>query len=239
VRGRRSGADGGIIMKSSVIVMGYNVNEPNYEEVVWGEPPHRPGRLVKGAAIFLEEDAEIFFLTGCGGRDGREGVEITRDLLYERIKYLEEFTVCPIFRMYHHSIILDRLEQAIRLEHRHPDKLIQTTLLTMRSIKLELVISETQKVTLVSSPDHISRCLRDALVCWEGTSLALNLSAVPSATLYSLRSEKDADIAKMENVLVLEPPLFSSSGKLIRKLLERRDDKELLKKIDAVLKEGA
>ena len=226
-------------MKSAVVVLGYNVNESNFDEVVWGRPPDCPGRLVKGAAIFLEEDADIFFITGCGGRDNKEGVEIMRDLLYSRAQFLEEFTAFPIFQIYHHSIILDKLEQAMKLERRNSGEWFQTTSRTMGNIGPHLISSQIKKVILVSSPDHISRCMRDALVYWKGTSLTLNLSASPSVTLYSARSEEDREIAKMENVLVLDPPFYPNVGKMIRELIAHRGDKELLGKVSAVLNEGA
>jgi hypothetical protein len=219
-------------MRKAVIVMGYNIEESNFENVVWGKPPLFPGRLVKGAAVFLEEKADIFFITGCGEREKKEGVEIMRDMLFDRVDRLESFTKFAVFQNHSYLSILKMLESAILLERRKPGERIQTTSKTMQNLRLPLLSTGVEKIIIVSSPDHVSRCIRDAQIFWGETKLIDHLSVTSSATMYSKGD------AKMENVVVIEPSLFLGPGRLAQELVNRRKEEGLLKKIQEVLNEG-
>ncbi len=227
-------------MRTAVVILGYNVDEPNHEHVVWGEPPDRAGRLVKGAAEALAENADVVFITGCGEMNGKEGVEIMRDRLYAGLNDLKDFKVYPIFQHYSVISIRERLERAMRLEYRRASERLQTTSRTMANIAETLLGERIQKVILVSSPDHVCRCLRDAFIYWQEKypSLIVNLSATPCVTFYSARKPADEEIAKMENVVIFEPPFYKSVGKRAQELFKFRDKEEVLSKIDQILDKG-
>jgi hypothetical protein len=94
-----------------------------------------------------------------------------------------------------------------------------------------------EKVILVSSPTHISRCVRDALVAFqtpETATLKRNLFAVASDTSYLG--------GRVEDVVIFEPPHRGDRGsflthyivKRILKIPESQTDL-FLKELDALL----
>jgi len=224
--------------KTVVVILGYFVWELNREPTWWGWPPDRPGRLVTGAKVILEEDAEIVVITGCGEQDGKEGVEWMKDMLYQRLAELKDFTIYPIFQKYTSLQIKEKLDKAVRLEYRYPDDVVQNTRRTMENVGNRILKGENiGKVILVSSPDHISLVIRDDLDVWgkHCPQLITDLWAIPSMTFYSARTPEDEAIAKIENLVIIEPPFYKEVGSRAQKIFSLRNNPEALAEIDVAL----
>ncbi|MFC1663858.1 YdcF family protein [Patescibacteria group bacterium] len=215
--------------ETGVLILGYNSEEKNWEYTVWGVPPDKPGRLPKALAVIIEEDADIAVISG-----GTEKFEAQRmkERLYKGLKQLREFTVFPAFQRFSKEEIQDKLDKILNLE-----ETAKNTAENM--VKTGAIFNEAGvgKVIIVTSPDHISRALRDAIKFWgkDYPELARNVYGTPSVTLYSNRgTPEDKEIAKIENVVIVEPPAMKKLN--LRRILDVLGNPEALFEIDAVLK---
>ncbi|MCD6177914.1 YdcF family protein [bacterium] len=211
-------------MRRAVVVLGYSPNQENFEEVVWGIPPDKPGRIVTGLKIFLENQAELLIITGGTEKEGKKEAEVMRDLLYEKIEELYDFTVFPIFQGYFPSTIKEIIWRRLVLEISS-----KNTRENLQNVGKILYENSIDSVIIVTSPDHLSRALRDAIIIWqdEYPELTRNLFGSPSVTLYSK--------GKISDVVIAEPPVkkkfdFSRIFKILK-------NQEALEKLDRLLKE--
>lgn len=164
-------------MKTGVLVHGFHLQAPNWKNIVWGEPPYFLGRVPKGMSVaLLEGNVDIIvFGTGASEKDGKKEAEYTRDYLLEHFYELAEFEV---FWGFHHFLEAKiRIERILRVEiqSQNTAQEVQFAGRMFREVGVERII-------LVSSPAHISRCLRDALVNIKGVS---DISAMPSQTSWA------------------------------------------------------
>lgn len=207
------------------MVLGYSPNQENFEEVVWGAPPDKPGRLVTGLKVFLEDpDANILIITGGTEKDGKKEAEWMRDLLYEKIDKLSDFKVFSVFQEYSSSAIKDFIDRKVVLETE-----ARNTRENLQNVAKILSRNAINSVVIVTSPDHISRAIRDAIIYWQDDfpELARNLFGAPSVTLYSG--------GKISDVVIAEPPvkkIFDLSR--IFKVLKNKD---AIRKINDLLEE--
>src|SRR3989338_8196549 len=131
-----------------------------------------------------------------------------RNKLCGGLDKLGEFTIYPVFQNYSVQQIREKINLVLRVMPADPGAD------TFSELSYALGVfhdSGIKKVYLVSSPDHIVRCLRDALLISQNCfpDLAPNIYASASATLYSGRVPKDKTLARMENVVVLEPQVIN------------------------------
>lgn len=178
--------------KVGVLIHGYNIEKKNWREVVWGRG-NLMGRLPKGALVTLEEGAEVIVF-GTGASQTKEGkieAEVMRDTLVEQFFRLEDFSAFS--RIDLTERVRDRIEKISRLEteSRNTREELQFAGEIFREERIE-------KVILVSSPDHISRCLRDAYVVFieniDFYPFEQRLYATPSQVSYTGRSVRDVQI---------------------------------------------
>lgn len=218
--------------KKGVLMLGYNTSEPNWEETVWGVPPDRPGRVVKTAAVILSENPEIAVISGgLGRKEGKSEAWWAKQRLYDGLDKLKDFTIYPVFQRFSAKEIEEKLNKVLKLE----EKARNTAENIINSGPL-LKEAGAEEVIIVTSPDHISRGLRDALQFWgkDYPGLAANVSGTASVTFYSERAPEDRVIAKMENVVIAEPPAVRKIN--LGRIFGVMGNSQALSDLDAVLK---
>jgi len=211
-----------------VLILGYNPTEPNWEQTVWGTPPDKAGRLVRGIAVALEENAELIVITGGAVTD--EAIQMKKRL-YRGLKNLKEFTIYPVFERVSVDKIKEKLDRCLRLEEKAQN--------TTENISLSGKFfreAHIEKIIIVTSPDHISRAIRDTIRIWSDDypELVSNLFGTAAVTFYSERSSEDREIAKMENIVIAEPPVMKKFN--LGRLFGILRNKEALDEIDRTLK---
>lgn len=188
-------------------MLSYNVAEPNWEKTVWGIPPEKPGRLVKAATVMLDEDPDMVIITGgAGQKDGRSEAWWMRKRLYDGLDELDKFTAYPILQRFSGDQTEKRLNEILVLE-----ETAKNTAENLQKTGEMFAKAGIEKVIIVTSPDHVSRAIRDAIQYWsrDYPKLARNVYATASATFYSARTPEDEAIARMENVVIAEPPAMN------------------------------
>lgn len=226
-------------MKKGVLILNYDPNAPNFEQTIWGIPPDQPGRLVRGVVEALEIDVGLVVIAGGSRRklDGKLGAEIMKEFLYRNLTQLQDFTIYPMLQDVPLAVLvttlkakLDRILVVKETASNTIGNIEETT-----SLFLKAGIT---KITIVTSPDHFSRSGLDAVKIWRKKGLfqlAANVSVAPSVTLYSDGDGKTPpERAKMENVIILEPP--SSLMPFVQRITALINDSKALAEIDAVLK---
>jgi len=182
--------------KTGVLIHGYSLLSANWEEVVWGFPAKDSmGRLPKGILTAIEEEAMVLvFGTGSSEKDGKIEAAWMRDTVFERFEWLTDFSVFKGQEaMLERS--KNRLEKisVLEIESKNTRQEIKFAF----DIFLEKGINE---VIIISSPDHISRCLRDALAIVSEDKkfigFSKRLSATPSEVPYS---------GPASEVIIIEP----------------------------------
>lgn len=223
-------------MKKGLLIHSYNCEEPNWEHTVWGYPPDRPGRLVTAVKLIPEENIDIALTCGTAGdKEGKKECWWMRDYLYQHLEELKLFTIYPVFQQYGPGEIKEILDKVLVVREKDTST---TTAGEVEYAGRFFTEAGVEKVMLLTSPDHVSRAIRDALSAWQKTypKLAANLSIATSVTLYSERKPEDKEIAKMENVVIIEPPFYKSVGSRAQKIFKLRNNPEALKKFDAIFK---
>lgn len=190
-------------MKTGVLVHGCHLDAYDWRGIVWGYPNKAQlGRVPKGVLVAHQHQAELLvFGTGASvrtvERDGatremKEG-EYTLDYLLRHFEQLAEFE--PFAELDVVSLRA-RIEQIARAETRS-----QNTREEVRFAAEQFLEAGIEQMILVSSPTHISRCLRDAYTALEDSRfgpLRHHLYATPSDSPY-LGS-------RAEDVVIFEPP---------------------------------
>lgn len=180
--------------RTGVLIHGYHLQAKGWENIVWGVPP-LIGRLPKGTAVALETEAEVVvFGTGASEKGGKKEAEVIRDYLFENFFELEKF---PIYNGIKLKEAERRMKKISVLETKSQN--------TLEEVKFAGEIFKNhgiERAILVSSPTHISRCLRDAYAVFskkkELSYLAQELYATPSQVCYPGHKAGD--------VIVMEPP---------------------------------
>jgi len=209
-------------VRVGVLIHGYHLQAKNWKEVVWGNPPFCPGRVPQGIKIALEEKAKlIVFGTGASERNGKKEAEYTRDYLLEHFFELSNFEA---FKKFDLKKAKDKIQKRIRVEI-----LSQNTFQEIKFAGQIFKKEKIEKIILVSSPSHLSRCLRDACHLYLNDFL---ISASPAKT----------DFASPGKVIIIEPShqkdqaktnLYSFYQKLFQ--LPKEKQLELLEKLEPTL----
>lgn len=213
-------------------MLSYNVEESNWEQTVWGTAPATPGRLVKAAAVMLEENPDTMIITGgAGKKDGKSEAWWMRKRLYDGVGELKGFTTFPIFQKFSGDEIRKKLDKILKLE--------ETAMNTAENLQKTGEVFRKAgilKVIIVTSPDHISRAIRDAIQFWDKDypELARNVLGTASTTFYSMRTPGDEAIAKMENVVIAEPPTMKKFN--LARLFGILGNPQAVEEVDAILK---
>jgi hypothetical protein len=225
-------------LKKAVFVHSYNVNAKNWHQTVWGNPPAAAGRIPKGIAVFLEENADYLILIGSAiGKEGNSSGEWMRDLLFKKIEELPQFEIYPILTELNLEKLKALLAEKLQLV---PGREVYNTageLRVLAEICKNLVVT---KIFLVSSPDHISRIAKLAYTIWkeEGIAsyLAANFYCSPSITLYTQEDNiTSPELAKVSRVVVIEPRLVKRIENLIIKIFDQGSSLSAIAEIEKVL----
>lgn len=206
--------------RTGVLIHGLHLQARGWEEIVWGKPPYLLGRLPRGVVVALREKASIVvFGTGASERDGKKEAEVARDYLLEHFAELAQFTDFQ-------GVDLEaekRRMQRIAAVETHSQNTAQEVRLAGRMFQEAGV----DKIILVSSPTHISRCVRDAFIAFnEDDTLrhfTHSLFATPSQTCFPGTTAQD--------VAIVEPPhrpdrTASSLNLLVQRMLRVPSDKQ-------------
>ena len=217
-------------MRTGVLVHGCHLEAFDWRGIVWGSPPHELGRIPTAVYVAVKEDAEVIvFGTGASERGGKKESEVTREYMLEHFSGLKEFSCFHGMDIGEHK---DRME-AISVA----DCESRNTLDEMQAAGRIFLEKGVEKAILVSSPTHISRCIRDALAVFQAPELATlrrNLYAVASDTSYLG--------GRVEDVVVFEPPHRGDRGSflthyIVKRILKIPEGKTdlFLKELDALL----
>jgi len=183
---------------TAVFCHGYDPNEKNWEEVVWGTP-ERPGRLVR-AVVELVSGADLLVLSTSGvclkGTSSREG-EILKQFLFSNIAEIDNFRD-------HYGFPSNLTTESIREIVKERTILIETNAtntygeLVAVGDFLSSIRRGVRSVILVSSPDHLRIPTASAIWRISHPELARRIFFAPCESLYS---GEDASTA-----VILEPP---------------------------------
>lgn len=228
-------------MKTGVLVHGCHLDAYDWRGIVWGYPAgDQLGRAPKGVLVAHQEQAELLvFGTGASQRvverDGeacvmKEG-EYTLDYLRRHFDGLGEFAAFD-------GIDLPRLRALVEASARTASRSQNTREEVTEAAEMFLEHG-IERMILVSSPTHISRCLRDATSALERDRFAAlrhQLFATPSDSSY-LGS-------RAEDVVIFEPPhradrhsapIHLNVSRILRIPPAELDD--FLKRLDRMLQE--
>ena len=189
--------------KTGILIHGYNLHAGQWEDVTWGAPPERIGRVPMGVLVALSEQADVMvFGSGASKKDGMLESEATARLLWERFEELAGFAV-----LNDRETELNRRPVAGRMRQRiesilHLDRASKNTRDEIAYAGRVFVERDVERVILVSSPTHLPRCLRDACAIYgedgDMSGLLRELYAAPSVTGYPGYTADD--------VAIFEPP---------------------------------
>lgn len=215
-----------------VLLLGYNNQELNNEMVLKGTPA-QPGRLIRFADVILRHNTVIAVISGgMGVKDGIGEAEWARRMLYQAIPELKNFTSYHIFGELSPEQIKEVFDRVLVLEDKAKntaENLLNTGAMFDKASIDELVV--------VTSLDHVSRGYKEAILHWEKAypNLVLHLSVTNSFNYYSARPGDEA-IAKIENVVIAEPPVMKIFN--LARMFRILKNPEALAEIDAVLKKN-
>jgi len=193
---------------TGALVFGCHLQTDGWESIVWGIAPDQLGRLPRAALLAWEERStvrKICFGTGASSTTDEilEG-EYTLSYLLSRIPRLAEFRAFE-------GVPLEELEMLL--------KRVCVAETSSKSTDEEAshglgVLAEAgcTRVTLISSPTHLPRCLASAMAVAEREPAlrTLSLWASPSDTCYEGFSASD--------VAVVEPPHRGDRDRSLDKL---------------------
>lgn len=125
-----------------IIIPGFDPKESHWEDVVWGIPPDKPGRIVKALQVALD-DPDIGILLFWG--------EIKDWLVWKAnsIKDFSEFQDIDLDSLY--EIIYSKFRFLPRVKN------TQENMIQAKKIFSELSIKE---VIIITSPDHLPRAMK-------------------------------------------------------------------------------
>ncbi len=178
--------------KVGILSHGCHTGTPNWEEIIWGKPPDALGRVPKAVQIALREKAElIVFGTGSSEKDGMKEAEYIIHYLLKNFLRLQEFSA------FSNMNLAAVREKIARISV--PEIISQNTAEEVALVGQIFVAEGVEKVYQVSSPFHIPRCHRDAMVAFK---IDPKLRFLPRG-LVAAASETGPDPAE---TIILEPP---------------------------------
>lgn len=179
-------------MRTGVLAHGRHLQMPNWEKIMWGEPPGIMGHIPEDALVAIRENAEIMvFGSGASEKDGKKEAQYIRDYLLNRFSELAQFTV---FRNIDLIEARERIERIAILD--------VFSLNTAQEIRFAGKIFEDsgiERAISVTSRTHAPRCLNEALKFYGRPESRISIGNV---LVYS----SDTGWASNDDVLIFEPP---------------------------------
>lgn len=222
--------------KTAILLHSYNANESNWEEVVWGEPPNKPGRIPTAIAALFEEEADLLLLLGSLiFKEGKSTGGLMKGLLDERFDQLKDFTILKAFD----GITINEIREKVNKVFKLVEDLEQNTV-TTEELKVAKNFLEKEggyyKLICVSSPDHVARIYREAFDIFKDTPIVANLEIRGSSTLYGPKTLEDKEKYGIQDVLIFEIPLSRHFPNLTNVILKASKDPIKIKEINDFLK---
>lgn len=214
-------------MKTCIVIHGCDLRVTNWEQIIWGDPNNGMfGRVPLALKLWAEcgVGTLLHWGTGASAKDGFSESEYTYQYAIRNAGSLEQF-------MGHDSYEIEAMLQ--------PCSIFDTVSLnTKDELRSVFSIDSISRMVLVSSPTHISRCLRDATALRLSTQRNIRITAEVSDTSYAE--------SKPEDVLIIEPPHRADRSSLrfnllLKRVLKFREHQELAhglyKELDQVISE--
>jgi hypothetical protein len=215
-----------------VLCLGCHLQAKGWHDVMWGRED-KLGRLPHAVRLAIAENASMFVIGG-GVASSREGLTEGR--------YTEEFLKqnWDKLRSFSQFRDIDLAKARADLEPQFESSLlsVNTAEEVMEAGRL-FHARGCQKVIIVSSPTHISRCIRDACVGWNfGDHWSPVLLASPCETNFPGCSAKDVTIIEPEHRgdrdhALDSLPLHILAQRLLK--VDRRSRLDFHRKLDALL----
>jgi len=188
--------------KTAILCHGFHLQSEAWEDVIWGDS-NKIGRLPKAIQLAIQEDASLLVI-GSGGSFSSSGLsegEFTLQFLKEKLSLLNK-----------DGAIQGCGKDISEIKDLLRDILVCETSSVNTKEELEsagrlFFQCDINKVILVSSPTHLPRCLRDAMVVFDKLDYNPILFASPSQTCYANATASD--------VCIVEPPHRGDRNKLL------------------------
>src|SRR5438445_4820202 len=75
-----------------LLIHGRHLFTEQWEDIVWGRPPHELGQLPMGVRVALDQEAALIALgTGASSKGGKPEAAFTRDYLFENLRRIRDF----------------------------------------------------------------------------------------------------------------------------------------------------
>jgi hypothetical protein len=219
--------------KVGILIHSHLLSAKAWKDIWFGQPPYKLGRAAKGVLLALEEKATlVFFGTGASKKDGMIEGEYTRHYLLEHFFELGKFEAFKRIDLLKAKKFIEKISVS--------ETKSQNTMEEIEAAGRYFKRAGVETVILVSSPTHISRCIKDACIVFnkikELKSYAQNVFATPSDVSYFGVGPED--------VAIVEPPhrtdrLMDNLNILVNKIIKLPADKrkKITKKIESLLKE--
>ena len=161
----------------AVLIHGHHCDTPNFEEVMWGSPPKRLGRGPAALKAAMDLDAAVLaFGTGGAKSGGSEAApDLVHGMMSDNASGLETFDAFAGEGRRAETFLRERVRFA------PPSRNSATEI---EAVKEVMRAEECDGLVLVSSPDHLPRCLRDAHSALRGERVA-PLMGCASGTAFS------------------------------------------------------
>ncbi len=226
--------------RTGILVHGCHVQAEDWERIVWGEPPYQLGRIPAAVLLAIKTEARMIIF-GTGASQTPEGIkegQATLNLLKERWDNLCDFI--DLEEKYqgggwpNKENFLDICVAEIES---------QNTVDEVRNAGQIFADAGIDRICLVSSPTHLSRCLLNAMQVFGKTPelqhLMRGLFAHPSDTCYAG--------ATTDDIVVLEPnhrgdiePTSPQLNELVPRFFGLQDKQSFVEDFEALLrKHGA
>lgn len=233
-------------MKTGVLVHGCHLGAFDWRGIAWGHKDKQMlGRIPKGVLVAHEYDADVvIFGTGASKKTVIENEGTDRQVSVEKVEgqytldyMLRHFEDLHDFRQFK-GLDLGHLKRRMT-EISIADVESTNTVTELRNAAIEFGKRDIQRFMLVSSPTHISRCIKHAcsvLMTDDLRHFHDRLLATPSDTCYMGH--------RPEDVVIFEPPhrkdkhsqpLHLNMSRVLR--IPEKDLERFLTRIDAILQE--
>lgn len=175
-------------LRTGVLVHGCHLQAKAWDNIIWGQPPNRMGRVPYAVLLAIEEGAHTMIF-GSGASKHHDGTLEGQYILNLLLSKFQELKVFHAFKdvdlvaaaTFIKSIaIADTLSKSTKEELQHAHSHFH---------RLNI-----KRIFLVSSPTHMPRVLRDAAVQYNGP----RIYGAPCQTNYANSSPSD--------VQIIEPP---------------------------------
>jgi len=192
--------------KVGILVHGCHLQADGWEDIVWGAPPLRMGRLPQAVLLAWEESAQVVLL-GTGASFSSTGMvegEFTLQYLLSHLDELHDFEALRHIPLEE----VQRLVKKIAVAETKSQNTAEEVLAGFH----EFAARKCTRAILVSSPTHLPRCL--ACAC----DVHHRHPGVFAGAVYACPSETCYASFEANDVVVVEPPHRGDRDKALDEL---------------------